>query len=84
MNFVKDRRKWSDSYSDRSCSRGHRYPRQEWGGGSPHNRNCHGHRDKITVTDDKHSPAKQPLAYQHNVLSLHINTYVHTHQNTIS
>lgn len=87
MNFDKDRGKWSDSYSDLSCSSGHRYPRQEFGGGEvPKNRNCHGNRDKITVPDDNDSPAKQPLAYQHSVLSLHINTCVHTltHTNTPS
>jgi len=39
---------------------------------------CHGHRDKIAVTDDNHNPAKQPLAYQHSVLSLHINMFTHT------
>lgn len=38
MNFDTDRGKWSDSYSDLSCSSGHKYPRQElggWGGRGP-------------------------------------------------
>jgi len=36
MNFDQDRRKWPDSYSDLSCSSGHRYPRQGLGGGRSH------------------------------------------------